>query len=90
VKTLTCDIKCGKAKMDEFCLWNYVCMEVDGWNVLVVLWEVGGWMKCCITNENIHGLWMNGWRNGQIDEQMDDVVKCEKHSFIYIKCGKAK
>ncbi len=25
---------------------------------------------------------MNGWRNEQIDEQMDDVVKCEKQSFM--------
>lgn len=44
MKTLIGGIKCGKAKMDEFCLWNYVCMEVGGWNVFVVLWKVGdGW-----------------------------------------------
>jgi hypothetical protein len=60
VKTLTRDIKCGKAKMDEFCLWNCVCMEVDGWNVFCCFMKSGGWMKCYIINENIYGLWMNG------------------------------
>lgn len=79
MNTLTGDIKCGKAKMDEFCLWNYVCMEVDGWNVLVVLWEVGdGWNVVQLMKIFMAYEWM------------DEVVNCEKHSFTNIKCGKAK
>jgi hypothetical protein len=47
-------------------------------------------MKCYIINESIYDLWMNGSSNEQMDEQMDNVIICEKHSFSDIQYGKVK
>ncbi len=33
---------------------------------------------------------MNGSSNEQMDEQMDNVIICEKHSFSDIQYGKVK